>query len=266
MTARHPSLAALLDDLDAERDAVVQVVEEAGESGWRATTPAAGWDVRDQVAHLTVSDELGLVALTDPRRFALLRGQAARDPGGFERVGLDRARAARAPAVAAWRAVGARLREAFLAFPTGERVGWFGPTMSPLSFATARLMETWVHGWDIATATGRAAAVTDRLSHVAGLGVRARPYGYVIRELAAPTTPVRVSLALPSGATWTAGPAESPEVITGPVDDFCLVLARRRRWEDTGLGVTGPAAREWMRIGQMFAGPPGPGPERTTPR
>ncbi|MCM3849492.1 TIGR03084 family metal-binding protein [Pseudonocardia sp. DR1-2] len=256
-------MAALLTDLDAEREAVADLVRKAGEPGWRIPTPAAGWDVRDQIAHLTVSDECALLALTDPRGFARLRESAALDPAGFERRGLDGARAEPAPAVAAWRAVGSRLRTAFLGVPADGRVGWFGPSMSPLSLATARLMETWAHGWDIGTATGLGCAPTDRLRHVAGLGVRARAYGYVIRDRPVPSAPVRVRLRLPSGRPWVSGPPEAADEIAGPAEDFCLVLARRRRWEDTGLTVTGSDATEWMRIGQMFAGPPGPPPGTT---
>ena len=50
--------------------------------------------------------------------------------------------------------------------------------------------------------------------------------------------------------------------ITGDAEEFCLVLIRRRHVDDTGLVVTGDAAREWMEIGQAFAGTPGKDPVR----
>ena len=31
---------------------------------------------------------------------------------------------------------------------------WYGPSMSARSFVTARLMETWAHGMDVADALG----------------------------------------------------------------------------------------------------------------
>jgi hypothetical protein len=51
--------------------------------------------------------------------------------------------------------------------------------------------------------------------------------------------------------------------VRGPALDFCLVVTRRRRAEDTVLVVTGDAAGEWMSIAQAFAGPPGPDPRPT---
>jgi uncharacterized protein (TIGR03084 family) len=55
------------------------------------------------------------------------------------------------------------------------RVPWFGPSMSAASMLTARLMETWAHGQDIADALGAERQPTDRLRHVAHIGVAARP-------------------------------------------------------------------------------------------
>ena len=50
--------------------------------------------------------------------------------------------------------------------------------MSAMSFATARLMETWAHGQDVVDAVGESSPATDRLRHVAHIGVRARPFSY----------------------------------------------------------------------------------------
>ena len=47
--------------------------------------------------------------------------------------------------------------------------------------------------------------------------------------------------------------------IVGSARDFCRVVTQRRHVADTDLQVTGPAAAEWMRLAQAFAGPPGPG-------
>ena len=71
--------------------------------------------------------------------------------------------------------------------------------MGVMSFVSARLMETWAHGQDVADALtgarpGAAAGrtPTDRLRHIAHLGVRARPYSYVVRGLEVPA----------AGSTW----------------------------------------------------------------
>lgn len=60
------------------------------------------------------------------------------------------------------------------------RLPWYGPAMSPASSITARLMETWAHGQDIADALGIERPATSRLRHVAHIGIRALPYSYTV--------------------------------------------------------------------------------------
>jgi uncharacterized protein (TIGR03084 family) len=74
-----------------------------------------------------------------------------------------------------------------------------------------------------------------------------------------PPVPVRVSLTSPSGETWELGEPSEDNVVRGTAADFCRVATRRRHLLDTGLEVTGAAAREWLEIAQAFAGPPGEG-------
>ena len=66
---------------------------------------------------------------------------------------------------------------------------------------------------------------------------------------------MRVELDGPDGDTWTWGESTS-DVVRGDALDFCLVVTKRRRPDDTALDVTGPLAREWIEIAQAFAGPP----------
>ena len=136
-----------------------------------------------------------------------------------------------------------------------DRVPWVAGPMSAMSFATARLMETWAHGQDVFDALGVERAPTDRLHHVAELGVRTRPYAYAVRGLELPDGEVRVELTGPDGAAWTWGES-SADVVRGPAVDFCLVVTQRRNPADTALQVSGPLASEWIPIAQAFAGPP----------
>jgi uncharacterized protein (TIGR03084 family) len=132
--------------------------------------------------------------------------------------------------------------------------------MGAMSFVSARLMETWAHGQDVADALGVTRAPTGRLRHIAHLGVRSRPFSYLVRGLSAPTDPVGVSLIGPSGETWMWDTEVAPvDHVHGPALDFCLVVTQRRHVADTDLEVQGPAAREWLAIAQAFAGPPGAG-------
>ena len=54
--------------------------------------------------------------------------------------------------LADWRATRAALHDALLTVAEGRKLPWFGPPMSAASMATARLMETWAHGLDVADA------------------------------------------------------------------------------------------------------------------
>ncbi len=76
---------------------------------------------------------------------------------------------------------------------------WFGPPMAAASTATARLMETWAHGLDIADTLGVTRPPTDRLRHIARIGVRARDFAYATHGLTPPAEPFRVELTAPGG-------------------------------------------------------------------
>ena len=77
--------------------------------------------------------------------------------------------------------------------------------MSPASMATARIMETWAHGEDVADALGVIRPATDRLRHVAHLGFRTLGHGFAAHGRPVPTAPVRVELA--AARTATPGPS-----------------------------------------------------------
>jgi len=128
-----------------------------------------------------------------------------------------------------------------------------------MSSATARLMETWAHGQDIVDALGLTRQPTDRLKHVAHLGVSTFGWSFMNRQMEVPETPVRVELTGPSGDLWTWGPDDSENCVKGPAEDFCLVVVQRRHLDDCDLSVTGETAKQWMLLSQAFAGPPGEG-------
>jgi uncharacterized protein (TIGR03084 family) len=139
------------------------------------------------------------------------------------------------------------------------RVPWYGPDMTLASSVTARIMETWAHGLDIADTIGAARPSTSRLRHVAFLGARAVPNSYRARGLDVPDAVIRIELAGPDGARWSFGPEDATDVVSGPALDFCMVVVQRRHPADTGLKARGPIATEWLSIAQAFAGPPGKG-------
>jgi len=253
------TLGELLDDLVAEHRDLDALVATIDEPRWDVATPATGWAVRDQVSHLAFFDDAAILAMTDPTAFAAMAeaAMAADDPmeehlrRGRELTGRD--------LLAWWRRSGDAMVDAARALPDGARIPWFGPPMGTLSFVSARLMETWAHGQDVADALGLLRPPTARLRHIAHLGVRTRPFSYVVHGMELPPSPVHVALTGPGQEHWEWGDAGAADRVQGEALDFCLVVTQRRNVTDTGLVVEGDAATQWMAIAQAFAGPPGPG-------
>jgi uncharacterized protein (TIGR03084 family) len=255
-------LHSLLEDLAAESEDLDARVAPLDEAAWSTPTPAAGWDVRDTVNHLAFFDADALLAVTDPGAFTRLVERVAANATDYVEQGTVEGRAfAPADVLERWRAGRSALAEALRGIDPGVRVPWFGPPMSPASFTTARLMETWAHGQDVVDALGQERPGTARLRSVAEIGYRARPFSYAVRGIPVPERSVRLELTGPSGEMWTWGPVEAEDVISGPALDFCLLVTQRRHRDDLELIVRGAAADEWVGIAQAFAGPPGAGRE-----
>ncbi|VVJ17751.1 Uncharacterised protein [Amycolatopsis camponoti] len=257
------SLDLLLDDLLAETADVDAMVAPLDDVGIARPTPAAGWTVRDQVTHLAFFDEAATRAAVDPGGFR--QAAEALMAGGADfpdRVAAQHAELT-ADEVRAWFT---RARSAFVTAFRGRdpraRLPWYGPDMSVASSVTARIMETWAHGQDIADTLGARREPTDRLRHIAHLGVSTTAFCFRLHGRPVPDVPIRVELLAPSGPLWTWGPADAADRVEGTALDFCLTVTQRRHVDDTALVVSGPVAREWIGIAQAFAGAPGPGRER----
>ncbi|MEU4730956.1 TIGR03084 family metal-binding protein [Streptomyces sp. NPDC023588] len=252
---------AVFADLRQESEELDALVGELGTGDWARPTPAPGWTLAHQIAHLHWTDRASLLSLTDATGFGALVEEALKAPDSFVDEGA-REGAALAPAdlLARWRTGRAALGEALAAASPDARFPWYGPPMKAASMAGARLMETWAHGQDVADALGVRRTPTARLRHVARIGVRARDYAYAVRGLPAPAEEFRVELTSPDGSQlWTYGPPGAPQRVTGPALDFCLLATRRAHRADLALAATGRDADRWLDIAQAFAGPAGPG-------
>ena len=254
------ALVEIVDGLEAEQAALGKVLDGLSDADWDTETPAEGWSVRDQVSHLAYFDEAATRAMQDRDAFAAEVQELMKNTGNLEAATLERGRSGPASQLFGWwRSASSGLIASAREVDPDGRVPWYGPDMSPASFITARLMETWAHGLDIVDAVGAERPDTDRLYHVAFIGVRARPYSYSVRGMQAPATPVRVELTSPSGQKWVLGDPDVTDVVRGTATDFCRVATQRRHVADTNLEVHGEAAAEWIGIAQAFAGPPGAG-------
>ncbi|MEU3791984.1 TIGR03084 family metal-binding protein [Streptomyces fructofermentans] len=250
----------VIDDLHQESAELDLLVSGLEEERWALATPAPGWSVAHQIAHLAWTDRSALLAVTDADAFAKEVEKALASPDGFVDQGAEEG-AALPPdrLLAEWRQGREALEEALRAAPAGTRFPWYGPPMSAASVATGRLMETWAHGQDVADTLGVTRTPTDRLRHVARIGVRARNFAFAVRGLGAPEEEFRVELAGPSGGLWTYGPEDAAQRVTGPALDFCLLVTRRVHRADLAVRAEGPDADRWLDIAQAFAGPPGAG-------
>ena len=254
------TLPGLLADLEAEHTDLEGLLGPLDEASWGTLTPADGWAVRDQVSHLAFFDDAATMAILEPRAFTTMAEAALAAGGDPMEEHLVRGRGMEGRAVLAWwRGSRGAMASAAEGLDPHDRVPWFGPPMGTLSFVSARLMETWAHGQDVADALGVTRVPTARLRHIAHLGVRARPFSYVVHGLEVPPEPVHVELTGPSGERWEWDAGASSELVSGSALDFCLVVTQRRHLADTGLTVQGPAAAQWLSIAQAFAGPPGNG-------
>ncbi|MFF1923672.1 TIGR03084 family metal-binding protein [Streptomyces sp. NPDC058221] len=253
--------SAVLDDLRSESEELDLLVAGLSARQWAAATPAAGWTVAHQVAHLSWTDEVALLSVTEPEQFGDEVAKAMRDPEGFVDEAAAEVVAAYAPPalLTHWRDGRQRLQEALRSAPAGTRFPWYGPPMSVASMATGRLMETWAHGQDVADALGVTRTPTARLRHVARIGTRARDYAFLVRGMTAPTEEFRVELEGPDGELTAYGPADAAQRITGPLHDFCLLVTQRAHRDDLAVRAEGAEAEVWLDIAQAFAGPAGPG-------
>jgi uncharacterized protein (TIGR03084 family) len=255
-------LESVLGDLAVESARLETLVVDLPEGDWRRPTPAPGWDVATQIAHLAWTDEAAHAAATDKSRWDALVLEALADPEhATDRAALTGGVAAPSVILGRWRTARSRLAESLRAYPTGQKMPWYGPPMSVTSMATARFMETWAHSLDVHEALGVEPEVTDRVRHVAHLGVRTRAFAFAVHGLDPPIEELRVSLTAPSGDLWAWGPQDAAQTVTGAAYDFCLLVTQRISRADTSLVAVGREATTWLSIAQCFAGPPGEGRE-----
>jgi len=251
-------------DLTAEQSSLDELVADITVDQWRLVTPSPGWNVTDQIGHLAFFDAAATTAIVDPEAFRVGLEELF---AGAVAVGIDEYTLGTfrelppTDRLATWRDARSQLDRAAATLNDDTRVIWYGPSMGARSFLTARLMEVWAHGTDVADALGVRLRATDRLRHVAQLGYITRKWSYTVRNEEPPAGEVRLELLSPSGQPWTWGPHDADDVITGSAEEFCLVVTQRRHVDDTSLK-TGALGRHWLLRAQAFAGGPTIGPER----
>ncbi|MEV5606264.1 TIGR03084 family metal-binding protein [Streptomyces sp. NPDC052299] len=254
------SLQDTLKDLAADVEDVVGLVAELDATAWQTQTPAPGWTIADQVAHLTFIFRLARTAAESPETFRTITAEAARDFNGAVNAALQQYNGmAPADLLTTFQTEAAACVQALSVVPENQVVPWLVNPLPPAILACAGIMELFGHGQDIADALGVRRVPTDRLRHLADFAFLTRDFGYQSRGETPPDEPFRFELTAPSGEIWSIGPDDAAQTVTGPAHDFCLLVTRRRHRDDLALSATGHHAEHWLDIAQAYRGPAGEG-------
>ena len=245
---------SIVDDYEAEQQELYEVLRPLHDEQWLTPTPAAGWDVRDSVSHLAHTEEVAYDTITGGPRAINVEAPKYGSSEGFTEAGCDQGRGMKpADVLEWWWSSAARVRDALRAADTSVRVPW-GLGMGWRAFVTARLMEHWAHGLDIRAAVGVDAPDTDRLKHVAWICYSALPYAFTVADVRPPADrTLRLDLTGPAGESWTFGPEDATDGITGPAGVWCRRAVQRIRPEDANaLRADGPLAELAIEHARAF--------------
>jgi uncharacterized protein (TIGR03084 family) len=240
-----------LPDLVAEGDDLDALV--AAENDWTRPTPAAGWTIAHQIAHLAAADANILTAIRTPEAFDAVLRQA--EAAGSRYADLDAAAGAARPRSALldqWRSGRTEVATALRDIPLDQGFPWFGSQLTAKLMVPLRLMETWAHGQDIYDTLRASHRPTDRLRHVAALGVAGRELSFYAAQLPTPAEPFRVELTGPGGEIWAWGPDDAEQRVRGSARDFGLRVTQRRPRAETSLTAVGEDAEKWLDIARVF--------------
>jgi uncharacterized protein (TIGR03084 family) len=217
-----------LADLAAEQQALAAVLASLRTRDWERPSAAAGWTVRDQVAHLADTEEVAADTLAGgPRNFARAVS-GYRTAEQFTAAGCRRGHG-RPPGelIDWWTRSSARTREVLAGRDPADRVAW-GLGMSAQSFAAARLMEHWAHGLDISDALALPVAEAPRLRHVAALGLATLRYALARARVGWPAgRTLRLELTGADGTRHEFGAPDATDVLRGPLIHWCRTAVQR---------------------------------------
>jgi uncharacterized protein (TIGR03084 family) len=250
----------IYEELTAAGEEIDRLVSGLDAAGWERETPAAGWTIAHQVAHLTATFKLAELAVRAPEQFRKLAGSLTPN---FDANVVH----AMAPYLAEphdvlfkqWQAQRAAVDEALAGVSPMQTVPWLVRPLSAAVLAAAGMMETFGHGQDIADALGVRREPPAGLRHLVEFVARTWDFGYQARGLATPDIELRFEVTGPGGDVWSIGPQDGAERITGPAVDLCLLATRRRHRDDLALTATGREAEQWLDIAQAYRGPAGSG-------
>lgn len=249
-------ITALTDECDSLDQHLTVLADEQ----WQLPTPAPGWTIAHQVAHLAATFRLAGLAASDAVAFKAVVNGLSSDFGANVRDAMA-GYLSDPPAVLLrrWKAERATAVEALADHPADDLVPWLVDPLPPPVLAMAGMMEAFAHGQDIADALNYQPERTDRIRFITEFVVRTWQFGYQARGETPPPEAFRFELTGPSGDCWTFGPEAVEQRITGSAVDLCLLATRRRHPADLDVRATGSEAEHWVEIAQCYRGPAGAG-------
>ncbi|MEV8632072.1 TIGR03084 family metal-binding protein [Streptosporangium sp. NPDC051023] len=253
-------LQDVISDVTAEAEELDRLVAGLGADRWALPTPAPGWTIKHQIAHLVFVFRLAGLAASDPETFNARVAEAGKDFNGAVNAALaEHLGDPPETLFAHWQASREASLTALAAVPEEQTVPWLVRPLPPVVLACAGYMELFGHGQDIADTLGVWREPTDRIRHLVGFAVLTKEFGYLARGLTPPREEFRFELTSPSGELWVFGPQDAEQRVTGPAHDFCLLVVRRRHRDDLALTASGAEADRWLDIAQAYRGPAGEG-------
>ena len=122
----------VLADLVAETAELDARVAGLSEPQWRSPTPAEGWTIAHQIAHLSWTDRAALLAMERPDEFVeQVAALFSSESSPVDAAADEGARQPPAELLESWRSGRQALHSALAAWPDGERIRWFGPPDAP---------------------------------------------------------------------------------------------------------------------------------------
>ncbi len=218
----------LQDDLESMSDELVRDLTKITAEDGSTQSLCKDWSVRDVLAHLVSGDLRATEALTTTfGQSAVTLGVVARnlvaaevrDPLGslLRRFGEVRRRlltvAANLPPTA-----------------VSVYVPWVAGEISVFALVQSRVMETWIHGWDMRWPLKIAQPFDDRCWWLADIGVRHVPYALRLANAGSDSCNLHVRLDGVAGGSWNRMiglPPARPVSISGPAWAWVTWASRR---------------------------------------
>jgi uncharacterized protein (TIGR03084 family) len=239
----------ILSDLVAEQQFLDQSLQRIPIKIWDMVTPSKPWTVRDTISHLADFEELGADSIAGGDR--IKRWQNASDLRPLRQEAIKKGRAMRPQDVIEWwRGGRAKVVEPLSHLSGDTRIEWIDGDMSARTFATFRLLETWMHGLDIYATLKIDVEDTPRIRHVCWLGWKTLPYAF--KHAGEDYEPVRIEVIGPGYSRWIFGPEDTDQLIKGSASDWARVAVRRIDPAKTRLKVTGEYAEKALQVARAY--------------